>query len=105
MFKQRNISLNRGKEIFQGLVCSSRNWFVLSGQRHTMHNSPNSGVIKRLNAVHCAAVVPHDDIVLGPDVTVNKLVLRRMYDELVKKCSPVVRVHTIDIDHRVRREK
>ena len=70
-----------------------------------MHNSPDSGVIKRLDAVHCAAVVPHDDIVLGPDVTVDKLVLRRMYDELVKKCSPVIWVHTIDIDHRVRREK
>ena len=105
MFKWRNICLNRGKEYLQGLVCGSRNWSVLTGQRHTMHNSPNSGVIKRLNAVHCAAVVPHDDIILGPDMTVNELVLRRMYDELVKKGSPVVRVHTIDIDHRVRREK
>ena len=73
MFKWRNICLNRGEEIFQGLVCSSRYWSVLTGQRHTMHNSPNSGVIKRLNAVHCAAVVPHDDIILGPDMTVNEL--------------------------------
>ena len=70
-----------------------------------MHNSPDSGVIKRLYAVHCAAVVPHDDIVLGPDMTVDEMVLRRMYDELVKKCSPVIRVHAIDIDHRVRGEK
>ena len=97
--------MNRGEEIFLGLVCSSRYWSVLTGQRHTMHNSPNSGVIKRLNAVHCAAVVPHDDIILGPDMTVNELVLRRMYDELVKKCSPVIWVHTIDIDHRMRGEK
>jgi hypothetical protein len=33
------------------------------------------------------------------------MVLRRMCDELVKKCSPVIRVHAIDIDHRVRGEK
>jgi hypothetical protein len=33
------------------------------------------------------------------------LILRRMYDEFVKKCSPVIWVHTIDIDHRVRGEK
>ncbi len=43
-----------------------------------MHDSTNAVVIKWFNRVHRTAVVPHNHVVISPDVSINVLGLNRV---------------------------
>ena len=66
-----------------------------------MHDAADSAVVEGFDCVHRGAIVPHNDIVLGPDMPVDEAVFRSVRDDLVQQGAAVIFRQTFDPRHGV----